>query len=278
MLVFPVNSIPRCRLNSRASRVPAMPKERKELDPWQREDARRLKALWEKRDPKITQVAAAAAWQLGETQGITWQYLNGKIPLNLSAAVKFARGLNCQVADFSPILAQQLAGSAPQPAVQVGKPIAREAPLPYKPTPEVMSIPVMNARGSMGPGEETQDQDTVIDHLRLAGTWVRRHLPGASSSLNLAAITGYGDSMSPTYNDGDILLVDTGVKTVDRDGVFVLRANQRLYIKRVRQRIPDGKLEVTSDNPTAARSVDLLGKDEIDVLGKVLWAWNGKRL
>jgi len=83
--------------------------------------------------------------------------------------------------------------------------------------------------------------------------------------------------MHPTFNDGDLLLVDTGVKAVDIDGVFVLRTNGRLYIKRVRQRL-DGAFEVKSDNPLAGTPEELTGKTKVDVLGRVVWAWNGKKL
>lgn len=157
-------------------------------------------------------------------------------------------------------------------------PLARETPLPYNPVRETVDIPVFDAAGSMGAGIAVKEQDSVIDHLRLTATWVRRNLPNVSSTLNLAVISALGDSMTPTFNDGDILLVDTGIRSVDRDGVFVLRAHERLYIKRVRQRIRDGTFEVSSDNPTAGTPEELKGTDQIDVLGKVVWAWNGKRM
>ena len=44
MLLHKVNSIPCCGLNDGASKVPTMGKKRKELEPWQIEDAKRLLA------------------------------------------------------------------------------------------------------------------------------------------------------------------------------------------------------------------------------------------
>lgn len=35
-------------------------------------------------------------------QALVWQYLNGYIPLGYEAAAKFARALNCTIADISP--------------------------------------------------------------------------------------------------------------------------------------------------------------------------------
>ena len=117
MLFTNVNSIARFGLNSAACRVAVMAtKARKTLEPWQKEDAARLFSLWERRDPRISQAAAATEWGIGETQGIVWQYLHGAIPLNLPVAVKFARGLGCSVSDISPSLAKLLPpGGASEP-------------------------------------------------------------------------------------------------------------------------------------------------------------------
>ncbi|MCQ9378828.1 S24 family peptidase [Methyloversatilis sp. XJ19-49] len=140
-----------------------------------------------------------------------------------------------------------------------------------------LQIDVLSVSGSMGFGEPIPDHETVINRLNVELEWVRKHLPSVSSPGNLKVISGYGDSMAPTYNDGDILLVDTGVRSVMIDGVYVLSAHNRLYIKRVRQRM-DGQFEVSSDNPTV-KTVDVLnGEHEVTVHGRVMWAWNGRKL
>lgn len=88
-------------------------KPKKPLEAWQAEDAQRLKALWESRpEPKLSQAEFGATYALG-TQGNVWQYLNGEIPLNLSAAIRFAQGLKCKVSDISPTLAADLDRIAP---------------------------------------------------------------------------------------------------------------------------------------------------------------------
>lgn len=80
---------------------------RKPLEPWQIRDAARLKELFAKRAGK-SQLQFAIDNKIGETQGAVEQYLNGRIPLNLSAALKFAEGLGVAVEEFSPTIAQQL--------------------------------------------------------------------------------------------------------------------------------------------------------------------------
>jgi transcriptional regulator with XRE-family HTH domain len=55
----------------------------------------------------MSQEEFADKFEIG-TQGMVWQYLNGYSPLNLEAAIKFARALRCTIGDFSPSLEQVL--------------------------------------------------------------------------------------------------------------------------------------------------------------------------
>ena len=89
---------------------------RKPLEDWQKQDAARLKELYEQAGPK-TQERFGARFGIG-SQALVWQYLNGYIPLNLKAALKFAHGLNCDIGDFSPTLAAELPESMRRPADQ----------------------------------------------------------------------------------------------------------------------------------------------------------------
>lgn len=79
---------------------------RKPLASWQKEDAARLKALFDSA-ALDTQEDFGLRNGIG-SQALVWQYLNGYIPLNLRAALKFARGLGCSVAEFSPTLAAEI--------------------------------------------------------------------------------------------------------------------------------------------------------------------------
>lgn len=139
-----------------------------------------------------------------------------------------------------------------------------------------IQIPKLAAAPSMGSGEPlTYDGDQIIDFLPVSKIWLERNVKAKPN--NLRVITGAGDSMHPTFSDGDMLLVDISKTRTDIDGVYVLSAHDRLFIKRVRQRM-DGHFEVSSDNPTV-KTVDILNGDhEIQVHGRVVWAWNGKTL
>lgn len=136
-------------------------------------------------------------------------------------------------------------------------------------------VPVLETSASMGAGAIQNDADVISDWIALTDQFIMSLKP--SHKGNLRFIHAYGDSMSPTFENGDIALVDTGIGSVTIDGVYVLEAHGRIYIKRVRQRL-DGAYEISSDNPSA-KTVDVLnGDSEVTVLGRVLFAWNGKTL
>ena len=139
-----------------------------------------------------------------------------------------------------------------------------------------IQIPVLSNNGSMGHGCELEDGDIVISSLCVQREWIDKHLPN-TKPMNLRFIHGMGDSMSPTYNDGDILLVDTGLTSTDVDGIYTMVANGQMFIKRVTRKM-DGTLVVTSDNPSVKTSDSLNGDHTVEVKGRVVWAWNGKRL
>lgn len=82
---------------------------RKPAQPWQLEDAARLKALFKARS-RLSQLEFGLAHEIG-TQSAVGQYLNGARPLNIAVALKFARGLGVPVSAFSPTLAESMTGA-----------------------------------------------------------------------------------------------------------------------------------------------------------------------
>jgi phage repressor protein C with HTH and peptisase S24 domain len=138
------------------------------------------------------------------------------------------------------------------------------------------AIPRLDVTGSMGDGSDYPETDTVIERMTLKGEWLRKVVPSRHIS-DLAIISGKGNSMEPTFKDGDLLLVDTSIRAVDVDGVYVMSAHNRLFIKSVRQRI-DGSFEISSDNPSVKTTDILDGSNPVDVHGRVVFAWNGRGL
>lgn len=138
-------------------------------------------------------------------------------------------------------------------------------------------IPVLANSGAMGSGSEMLDGDYVVGDLALSQHWINRYIKPANIR-ELRFMHARGESMAPTFSDGDVLLVDAGAKDpATHEGVYVLEVHGKVYIKRVRMRM-NGRLEVSSDNPTIKTVDELNGDHEVRVLGRVVWAWNGKKL
>lgn len=72
-----------------------------------KKEAALLTELWEVRLHE-TQAVFGEKYDIGG-QSAVGQFLRGEVPLSLKAARGFARGLNCQIGDFSPRLAKEAA-------------------------------------------------------------------------------------------------------------------------------------------------------------------------
>lgn len=147
------------------------------------------------------------------------------------------------------------------------------------PTPasseDTIYVPLLSATGSMGPGNELLSEDVILNDVPFSRHWLATHLPRCRPAA-IKLIHAYGDSMHGTLESGDFCLVDTDVIEVLVDGVYVLEAHSRLFIKRVRQRL-DGRYEVSSDNEAIKTSDILDGSEQICIKGRVVYGWNGRR-
>ena len=94
----------------------------------------------------------------------------------------------------------------------------------------------------------------------------------ATPAANLSIVRVQGDSMSPTLNHGDEILVDLG-DPADRlrDGIYVLRSDDALVVKRLAMHPMGRRVTVQSDNPAYPDWPDC-GIEEIHVIGRVIWA------
>lgn len=143
---------------------------------------------------------------------------------------------------------------------------------------DIAEISRFDVAASMGSGlAMPTDYTEVIERISVSIDYLAS-ITSYSSIGNLALITGYGDSMEGTFNDGDILLVDRGVNNIKLDAVYVLGLDGELYIKRI-QRRPDGSMLMLSDNknypPYEIKNGE---RDTFQVLARVLLVWSAKRL
>ena len=79
-----------------------------------------------------------------------------------------------------------------------------------------------------------------------------------------------GDSMYPTLNTGDKILVDTSQKDIIDGKIYIIRIEDMLKVKRLHKLIR-GRIEVISDNKEYGKETLEPEKDNFEVCGRVLW-------
>lgn len=89
-----------------------------------RAEAAALRAIWMRELPRLrdegigTQERFGQQFEIGNQAAVGF-FLNGKTALSLKAALGFAKGLRCSVADFSQRLARHLDGQVIEESLQV---------------------------------------------------------------------------------------------------------------------------------------------------------------
>jgi len=100
--------------------------------------------------------------------------------------------------------------------------------------------------------------------------WLKSLTATPSSRLSIVRVDG--DSMAPTLSDGDDILVDLddcGDRL--RDGIYVLRVDDAVVVKRLALNPMGRRVTVQSDNPAYADWPDC-SLDDINCIGRVIWS------
>ncbi len=118
------------------------------------------------------------------------------------------------------------------------------------------------------------ESQEVVDVLHFKNEWLHNELHVNPNELRL--LFADGESMEPSIRSGDILLVNVSDQRVRIDGIYVLRLDGVLLVKRL-QRLPGNVIKVSSDNAVYGPyeiTADTL--DDFAVIGPVVWV--GKRI
>ena len=131
-------------------------------------------------------------------------------------------------------------------------------------------LPLYNVQGGAGEGRLINTEE-VEDLLAFKQDWISREL--RSSPDNLSLIYVQGESMVPTLNPGDVILIERNHSPNISDGIHVIRMGEALLVKRL-QFLPEGELNVSSDNPSYHPFRVRLREemDDFGIIGRVLWA------
>lgn len=121
-----------------------------------------------------------------------------------------------------------------------------------------------DVNASAGGGSDVECEE--IQELEIPEQFVFM-LGGERELKHIEAINVSGDSMEPTFSYNDIVFINRDKIDLQRGGIFTIRTEAGLFIKRVQKRI-DGKVDIISDNKVY--STQTLNPNEIEVLGRVV--------
>lgn len=138
---------------------------------------------------------------------------------------------------------------------------------------QLVRVPQLDVGASAGHGA-IADRDALVSHVAFDRDWLRQLTDGRPADLSFIRVQG--DSMNPTLSDGDDILVDAsdGIGRL-RDGIYVMRSEDTLMVKRLAVSPAARTVTIKSDNPAYPewRDCDLA---ILQVIGRVVWA--GRRL
>ena len=244
--------------------------------------ADRLKRLREERGIGS---GAELARMSGVPEATYRAYESGRRPLTPRAARELAvpLGVTWQMLLFGREAASLdgLVTTGEEAAALLGQRVSRQpTPPPARPrgklTAEIVALagdsfallPVYDTKASAGPGQEI-DRETVLHRIAFREDWIRTV---TSAPLDRLAVIGVdGDSMEPTLRQNDLVLVDFGQTRPQRqDGIYVIRTDGGLQVKRLQVEVAAGKLSILSDNKQyePQRNVD---PHDVAVVGRVIW-------
>lgn len=156
--------------------------------------------------------------------------------------------------------------------VELGGP-GQDRDVPSLASSSLIAVPRLNVDASAGPGAFNESEGEIA-HIGFDEKWLRR--VSRSKSTDLSVIKVQGDSMTPTLSDGDDILVDAGdgVERL-RDGIYVLRRDDALLVKRIAPSPASRRIIIKSDNDSYPSWPDCEIGD-VDIIGRVVWV--GRRL
>ena len=138
---------------------------------------------------------------------------------------------------------------------------------------ELISIRRHAVRASAGSGAFADDA-VVKPYFAFDPAWLRALTATPPERLSLIRVEG--DSMAPTLDAEEDILIDhddDGQRL--RDGIYVLKVDDTLLVKRIALHPFGRRMTIQSDNPAYTDWPDLAVAD-VTCIGRVIWA--GRRL
>lgn len=133
-------------------------------------------------------------------------------------------------------------------------------------SPDIVMVQKLDLSLSMGPGTIIDDwvEAEPISFDRLFLQSITR-----APAHRLKLVSGIGDSMYPTLNWGDAIMIDTTDRALARqDGIYWVSYFGASGIKRLRT-IAEGRILVKSDNPNVGDQE--VNAEDLRIEGRAIW-------
>lgn len=129
-------------------------------------------------------------------------------------------------------------------------------------------IDVLNIEASAGDGVVNGGMVQMVKQLQFVPEEFHKYYPGITPA-NIRIINVKGDSMYPTFNNGDLLFVDISIQSFDGDGIYIFSFDNTLFVKRIQKTVRD--YCIISDNEALYKPWFITPNDmpEMRIHGKV---------
>lgn len=206
----------------------------------------------------MTQVALAGA--VGISQQAVMELESGRAKGTKHTA-KFARALG-----QDPLWLETGEGRMREPS-KTKRQLRAEPPEMLAEFADYERIPVFDGRAPAG-RRPFGDPEHALGFNLYRNTWLSTLTSTPFSQL--AVIIMSGDSMEPTLSNGDHALVDTAQLNLRREGIYVLRLDDTLLVRRVTMHPATKRVTIRSDNSLYQPYEDL-DPEALESLGRIIW-------
>ncbi|MDE2229436.1 MAG: transcriptional regulator [Alphaproteobacteria bacterium] len=227
--------------------------------------SRKLKQLRQRAGLSIRQVAQALGMEYGSSyQHYEDRYKKPLLPLEIVLKlVPILAPAGIEAAELYALAGVDATGERPAGAALSGAGKSEAGG-------RILRIPELDVRVAAGDGL-VGGNAKVVEEWQLPSGMVRQYSTAPASDLRI--ITVMGDSMEPTLQPGQRVLVDTGDRNPSPPGIFVVWDGLGLVVKRC-QVVPHSepaRVRITSDNPKYDAYERTLS--EAYIQGRVIGQW-----